>query len=233
MINVNIGKAKMKIKSIKKREERIFTVDIEVEDTHTYQLSNGAVSHNTVSLLNNTASGLHTRFSEYYIRRVRVNRTDPLCKMLMDQGLPWDPENGEEISNYQTAVFKFPVKSPDNSVCNNNIDAIEMLEYWKMLKVHWCEHNPSCTIFVKDDEWIKVGNWVYDNWNKIGGLSFLPTENMAYTLPPYEKITSDIFEQLVKEMPIIDFSQLTAYELEDETEGSTEFACSGGSCEIR
>jgi len=108
----------------------------------------------TVSLLNNTASGLHTRFSKYYIRRVRVSKADPLCQMMIEQDIPWKPENGENIFNFQTAVFEFPIKSPDNAVCNNNIDAIEMLEYWKMLKVHWCEHNPSCfsgdTKFITD-----------------------------------------------------------------------------------
>jgi ribonucleoside-diphosphate reductase alpha chain len=223
----------MKIKSIKKREEKLFTVDIEVEDTHTYQLSNGAVSHNTVSLLNNTASGLHTRFSKYYIRRVRVSRTDPLCTMLIDQGLPWNPENGETIDNYQTAVFDFPIKSPDNAICNSHVDAIEMLEYWKMLKVHWCHHNPSATIFVKDDEWIKVGNWVYENWNKIGGLTFLPKENNMYNLAPYEEISVTKYEELIKTMPVIDFSKLSSYELEDFTIGSQELACSGGACEIR
>ena len=186
----------------------------------------------TVSLLNNTSSGLHTRFAKHYIRRVRISRTDPLCSMMMDQGFNWNPENGEDINNYQTAVFEFPIKSPENAVCNNNIDAIEMLEYWKMLKVHWCEHSPSCTIFVKDSEWIRVGNWVYDNWNKVSGLSFLPAENIAYQLAPYEKITAEEYDQMVIYTPDIDFSQLPMYELEDQTKGAQELACSGGSCEL-
>ena len=186
----------------------------------------------TVSLLNNTASGLHTRFSKYYIRRVRVSRTDPLCKMMMDQGFNWNPENGENINNYQTAVFEFPIKSPENAICNSNIDAIEMLEYWKMLKIHWCEHNPSCTIFVKDDEWVRVGNWIYDNWNKVGGLTFLPAENTSYQLAPYEEITSEQYDEMVANTPKLDFSQLTKYELEDQTKGAQELACSGGACEL-
>jgi len=186
----------------------------------------------TVSLLNNTSSGLHTRFSKYYIRRVRVSRTDPLCNMMIDQGFNWNPEVGETEFNWQTAVFNFPIKSPENSVCNNNTDAIEMLEYWKMLKVHWCEHNPSCTIFVKNDEWLKVGNWVFENWNKISGLSFLPTDNSTYQLAPYEEITAEQYEKLIKKQPNIDFSQLSKYELEDTTKGSQELACSGGSCEL-
>jgi len=221
-----------KIKSIKKRETPEFTIDIEVKDTHSYQLSNGIVSHNTVSLLNNTSSGLHTRFSKYYIRRVRISKTDPLCTMLIDQGVPWKPENGETIDNWQTAVFEFPIKSPNNAICNNNTDAIEMLEYWKMLKVHWCHHNPSCTIFIKDDEWIKVGNWVYENWNKIGGLSFLPADDLAYSLPPYEKITSEEYEKLFNEIPTIDFSKLSEYEKKDNTKGSQELACTGNKCEL-
>lgn len=187
----------------------------------------------TVSLLVNSASGLHTRFSKYYIRRVRVSRTDPLCKMMQDQMIPWNPENGETTDNYQTAVFDFPIKSPDNAVCNANTDAIEMLEYWRMLKIHWCEHNPSATIFVKDNEWIKVGNWVYENWNKIGGLTFLPAENTKYELAPYEEISAERYEEIMKTSPKINFDQLSSYELEDTTIGSQELACSGGACEIR
>ena len=186
----------------------------------------------TVSLLNNTSSGLHTRFSKYYIRRVRVSKTDPLCQMMIEQKFPWKPENGETIFNFQTAVFEFPIKSPSNAICNNNTDAIEMLEYWKMLKIHWCEHNPSCTIFVKDNEWVKVGAWVYENWNKIGGLSFLPAENTAYQLAPYEAIDAEKFEQLSKELPKLNFDELSKYELEDTTKGAQELACAAGNCEL-
>jgi len=290
--------------------------------------------------------------------------------MLMDQGVPWNPENGETIENFQTAVFDFPIKSPDNAICNEDVDAIESLEYWKMIKTHWCEHNPSCftgdekfitdnglkrfdefkdnkkvnvlnkngnfvpatvenfgkqriyqiklqsgnktktinttkdhmwpidnkmfktvdlplgkrlesvyptkeftskewkvvdiiktdrydtvycvnepkdhhfvlegnilthncTIFVKDDEWLKVGNWVFENWNKIGGITFLPAEDNAYQLAPYEKIDAITYEKLNKNFPVIDFSQLTKYEIIDHTEGAREYACVGNSCELK
>ena len=186
----------------------------------------------TVSLLNNTASGLHPRFSKYYIRRVRINKTDPLCKMLIDQGINWTVENGETTDNWTTAVFDFPIKAPNNSICNKDVDAIEMLEYWKMIKQHYCEHNPSCTIFVKDDEWIRVGNWVFDNWKKVTGVTFLPLDDNIYSLAPYEEITSEEYDELMKTQPEIDFSKLTEYELRDETKGSFEFACTGNKCEL-
>jgi len=186
----------------------------------------------TVSLLNNTSSGLHTRFSKYYIRRVRVSRVDPLCKMLKSQGFQWKPENGETLENYQTAVFGFPIKSPENAICNDNVDALEMLNYWKMLKTHWTEHSPSCTIFVKDSEWFSVGDWVYNNWNKVSGLAFLPADSGDYDQAPYEKITVDEYEEMVKITPEIDFSELSKFEIVDNTEGSQELACTGGSCEI-
>ena len=161
-----------------------------------------------------------------------MSRVDPLCTMLKSQGFQWKPENGENLENYQTAVFSFPIKSPENAICNNNVDAIEMLNYWKMLKTHWTEHSPSCTIFVKDSEWFSVGDWVYTNWNKISGLAFLPADSGGYDQAPYEAITVEEYEEMVKITPEIDFSKLSEFEMADNTEGSQELACTGGSCEI-
>ena len=187
----------------------------------------------TVSQLVNTASGLHPRYSKYYIRRVRVTYTDPLCKLLMTKGVPCNPEVGQTWKDCTTVVFDFPIKSPDGSVFRNDRTALEQLEYWKMLKVYWCEHNPSVTIYVKDSEWLEVGAWVYKNWDLIGGLSFLPYDGGNYQLAPYEEITKEKYEELVKEFPQeIDYTELTRWEKEDETQGSKEYACVAGACEL-
>ena len=223
----------MKIKKITKLKEPEYTVDIEVKDTHTYQLSNGMVSHNTVSQMVNTSSGIHTRFSPYYIRRVRVTRTDSLCKFLIEKGVSHKPEVGETLENANTMVFEFPVESPKGCICNRDVSAIEQLEYWKMLQIYWCEHKPSATIFIEDDEWLEVGAWVYKNWDIISGVSFLPKTDSLYQLAPFEEITQTTYNELKKKMPKIDYSELDVFEKEDTTIGAQEFACSSGSCELR
>jgi hypothetical protein len=186
----------------------------------------------TVSQLVNCSSGLHTAYAPYYIRRVRVNAHDAITKLLLAKGVPANPEVGQTWMNCDTVVFDFPMKAPEGSVYRNDRTAIEQLEYWKMLKLYWCEHNPSCTIYVKDDEWLKVGAWVYENWDVIGGLSFLPYDGGTYELAPYEEITKEQYEELSKDFPEINFEDLSRYEQEDETEGAREYACTGGACEL-
>lgn len=186
----------------------------------------------TVSQLVNSSSGLHPRFSKFYIRRVRISSTDPLCKMLQDKGFKWNPEVGENIEHYSTAVFDFPIKSPDTSIMIDDTSAIEQLNYWKMIQKYWCEHKPSCTIYVKDNEWMEVGAWVIKNWKWVSGISFLPHTNNVYQLAPYETIDEDTYNKLLKELPKIDFSELPKWEIVDSTNGSREFACAGGKCEL-
>ena len=187
----------------------------------------------TVSQLVNCASGLHPRYSDYYIRRVRVTKTDPIATMLKNLGVPCNPEVEETWDNHNTLVFEFPVKSEGHSIARNQMTAIEQLDYWKMFKTEWTEHNPSVTIYVKDDEWLDVGAWVYRNWDYIGGISFLPYDGGTYPLAPYEEITKEKYEELVSSFPVINFEELTKYEKEDTTFGATEYACTGGSCELR
>lgn len=186
----------------------------------------------TVSQLVNSASGLHTRFSKYYIRRVRVTATDPLCKFLKEKGVKHQSETGDNPCNPNTYVFDFPIKSPEGTIVNEDVTALDQLEYWKMLKTCWCEHNPSCTVFVNEDEWLEVGSWVYKNWELIGGLSFLPKDNNIYPLAPYEEITKKKYDELEKDFPKIDFNDLNTFEDKDNTEGAKEYACSSGSCEL-
>ena len=186
----------------------------------------------TVSQLVNSSSGIHTRFSAYYIRRVRVTTSDALCKFLIEKGVKHNPEVGEAYNTANTMVFDFPVESPKACICNRDVSALEQLEYWKMLQNYWCEHKPSCTVFIEEDEWLEVGAWVYKNWDLISGISFLPKADSIYQLAPYEEITQQKYIELKKEMPEINFDELDKFEKEDNTIGAQEFACSGNNCEL-
>ena len=185
----------------------------------------------TVSQTLNCSSGMHPRHSPFYIRRVRISSTDALFKMLADQGVPYHPEVGQTMEGANTFVLEFPIKSP-GKVFKDDQTAVEQLDYWKMWKEHYTEHNPSATISVGEDEWIGVAAWVYENWDLVGGLTFLPRSSHAYLLPPYEAITKERYDELAKSFPEIDYAQLLVYERTDETEQAREAACAGGACEI-
>ena len=186
----------------------------------------------TVSQTFNCSSGIHPRHSQYYIRRVRISATDSLYKMMRDQGVRVLPEVGQNANEATTFVLEFPVKAPSGSVFKNDLTAIQQLEYWKMVKLNFTEHNPSATISVGDEEWVAVVAWISDNWDIIGGLSFLPRENHVYRLAPYEAIDKKTYEALAAKFPVIDYSKLIIYERTDETEQAKELACAGGTCEI-
>ena len=189
----------------------------------------------TVSQTFDCASGIHPRHAPYYIRRVRISATDSLFKMLRDQGVPYYPEVGQSMEEANTYVFEFPVKAPDHSKearFKNDLSALDQLEYWKMVKLNFTEHNPSATISVGDDEWIGVVEWVQRNWNIIGGLSFLPRSNHVYRLAPYETITKEEYDERLARFPKVDYSQLISYERQDESDMKRELACAGGTCEI-
>lgn len=187
----------------------------------------------TVSQTVNCSSGMHPRHSEYYIRRIRISATDSLFKMLRDQGAPFHPEVGQTAEEANTFVIDFPVKAPEGSTYKDDISAIQQLEYWKLVKENYTEHNPSVTVSVGTGEWIEVADWVYKNWDIVGGLSFLPRSDHVYMLAPYEEITKEQYEELVKRFENVDYSKLVAYELQDETEMRRELACAGnGTCEI-
>lgn len=186
----------------------------------------------TVSQATNCASGMHARHSQYYIRRVRISATDSLFKMLRDQGVPYHPEVGQTMEKANTFVLEFPVKSPKGVILKDDITALKQLEHWKDVKVNFTEHNPSTTISVGTNEWIEVANWLYENWDIVGGLSFLPRSEHIYQLAPYEEITKSQFEEMTKKFVNVDYSKLITYEFNDETEVKKELACAGGTCEI-
>ena len=186
----------------------------------------------TVSQLVDSASGLHPRYSRWYIRRVRVDAVDPLAQFLIQKGVPVHPEVGEEMHSANTLVFEFPIEAPSTAVFRDQETALEQLEYWKMLQEEYCEHKPSCTIYVKDDEWLAVGAWVQQNWDYISGISFLPYDGGVYKLAPYQECTEAEYHELKAKMPELDFKELAEFEAEDSTKGSKEYACTGGSCEL-
>ncbi len=186
----------------------------------------------TVSQTFDVASGMHPRNSAYYIRRIRVSATDALFKLLRDQGVPFHPEVGQTPEDANTFVLEFPVKSPDNAVTKNNLSALDQLEHWKLVKQNYTEHNPSVTISVGENEWIQVANWLYENWDIVGGLSFLPRSDYVYRLAPYEEISRERYEELARAFPSIDYAKLYLYEKHDETEMKKELACVAGTCDI-
>lgn len=186
----------------------------------------------TVSQLVDASSGMHQRHSKFYIRRVRISATDPLFHMLKDQKFPYRPEVGQIENSATTYVLEFPVASPSGSAFRNDLSALRQLEYWKIVKENYTEHNPSVTISTGEGEWIETANWLYKNWEILGGLSFLPREEHVYKLSPYEEIGEEQYKELVAKLPEVDFASIISYEEEDGTSGSHELACVSGVCEV-
>ncbi len=185
-----------------------------------------------LSQLVDSSSGLHPRHAPYYIRRVRIASTDSLFQMLRDQKVPYHPEVGQLKDTATTFVLEFPIKAPEGTKYKDDFTALDQLEYWKMVKENYTEHNPSVTVSVGADEWITVGNWVYEHWDMVGGLSFLPREDHVYSLAPYEAITEERYKEIKASFPDIDFSQILLYDKDDETKGSKTLACVSGVCEV-
>jgi ribonucleoside-triphosphate reductase len=192
-------------------------------------ITTGKPSGNT-SQLTNSSSGIHPRHSPFYIRTVRMDKKDPLTRLMIDQGFPHEdcvmkPET--------TVIFSFPIKSPEGSVFRNNFTAIQQLELWKRIKNSWAEHNMSITVYIKEHEWLDVASWIYKNFEHIGGVTFLPYDGGQYKQAPYQECTEEFYKEFKKKMPInVDWSKISEYELEDQTTSSREGACSGGVCEL-
>jgi len=183
----------------------------------------------TVSQLVDSASGIHPRYADYYIRTVRGDIKDPLSQFLVDQGVPSEPD---VMKPNDTVVFSFPMKSPEVSVKRNDRTAIQQLELWKTYQLYWCEHKPSITVYVREEEWPEVQAWVYKNFDLCSGVSFLPHSDHTYQQAPYQEIDKETYEKLLGQMPMIDWDKLKDYEKEDNTTGSQELACVGNSCDI-
>jgi ribonucleoside-triphosphate reductase (thioredoxin) len=184
----------------------------------------------TVSQLTDAASGIHARHNPYYIRTVRGDNKDPLTQFLVSQGIPAEPDVMKPDS---TTVFSFPMKSPSNAVTRTGMTAIEQLELWLTYQRHYCEHKPSVTISVKENEWMDVGAWVYKHFDEVSGISFLPFSEHTYQQAPYQDIDAEQYAEFKKKMPKkVDWSKLSDFEKEDTTSGGRELACTAGVCEI-
>ena len=184
----------------------------------------------TVSQLVDSASGIHPRYSPYYLRTVRADKKDPLCDMMLDKGF-----YGEDdvMKPNDTKVIYFPMKSPTSSIMRDAKSALEQLEIWKMYQLHWCEHKPSITVYVKEEEWLEVGAWVYENFDVMSGVSFLPHSDHSYKQAPYQEVDKKTYEEWLAKTPRnINWMDLTNYEKEDTTTSSKELACTAGACEV-
>ena len=184
----------------------------------------------TVSQLCDSASGIHARHSKYYIRTVRGDNKDPLTKFMIDQGVPSEPC---VMKPDTTTVFSFPMKSPKGSRVRDELSAIDQLNIWLIYQEHWCEHKPSITVSVKENEWLDVGAFVFKHFDKMSGVSFLPHSDHVYQQAPYQECTKDEYDDMLSKMNTrINWSKLREYEMIDTTSGSQTMACSGDSCEI-
>jgi ribonucleoside-triphosphate reductase len=184
----------------------------------------------TVSQLSDSASGIHARFSPYYIRTVRGDNKDPLTQFLKDSGFPAEPCVMKPDS---TTIFSFPMKAPESAVFRNDRTPLEELNLWLKYYRHWCEHKPSITVFVKDEDWDEVRDWVFQHFDEMSGVSFLPYDGGSYAQAPYQEVDEETYIAFVEASPkSIDWTGFYAYEKEDTTSGSQTLACSSGSCEI-
>ena len=184
----------------------------------------------TVSQLTDAASGIHARHNPYYIRTVRGDKKDPLTKMMADAGFPIE----DDVMNPgHTSVFSFPMKVDKKAIFRTDMTAIEQLEHWLAYQKYWCEHKPSVTISVKENEWMEVGAWVYANFDWMSGVSFLPFSDHTYRQAPYQDCDEAQYKEMISKMPkSVDWKKLAEYETQDMTIGAQELACTAGNCEI-
>jgi ribonucleoside-diphosphate reductase alpha chain len=174
------------------------------------------------------SSGIHARFSEYYIRRVRERADSPIAHMLIDAGVPWivAPEDPSLVA------FEFPCASPKGAIIKTQQTAIDQLDNWLTWKRHWAEHSVSATVYMEQDEWLAAGKWVWDNFDEISGISFLPRDNGTYTGTPYEEIDAKEYSERLQAFPKVDWAKLSRYEKTDHTESAQTYACTSGVCEL-
>ena len=214
---------------------RHVAVDTNKEYAHKLKINESAAitcvkPSGTVSQLVDAASGIHARHANYYIRRVRADRKDPICQFMIDKGFPAEPC---VMKPNHTMVFSFPMKAPEHCITRNDMTALEQLELWLTYQQYWCEHKPIVTITVRDEEWMEVGAWVYKHFDEISGISFLPHSDHTYRQAPYEDCTKEQYETMLAKLPKdVDWSELSKYEKEDNTTGTQTFSCTAGACEL-
>lgn len=213
---------------------RSYTREVNAEWANKFGINSAAAittvkPSGTVSQLCGTSSGIHPRYSQYYIRRVQQGIHDPVSRLLIEEGVPYEYYK----MNPSMYVFSFPVKSPQGARTVSNVSSKQQLELWKIYRKYWTDHQPSISVYVRDDDWLGVGDWVYKNFNIVGGLSFFPYDDHVYEQAPYEAITEERYNELASVFPSIDWDKLSQIEKNaDAVTATREFACSGGGCEI-
>jgi len=184
----------------------------------------------TVSQLVDSASGIHPRHNDYYLRRVRADAKDPIARLMEDEGIPCEPD---VMKPDNVKVFTFPMKAQEGALLRDDRTAIEQLELWLMYQRYYCEHKPSVTVSVKEHEWMQVGAWVYEHFDEVSGVSFLPYSDHTYQQAPYEDCTEGVYHEALEKMPkSVDWSLISEYEMEDNTKGNKTLACTGAVCEL-
>jgi len=183
----------------------------------------------TVSQLVNSASGIHPRFSQYYIRTVRADVKDPLAQYMVQAGFPYEVD----VTKSSNLVFSFPIRAPEGAVCTKEVGAMEQLRLWKVYQDHWCEHKPSITVYYKDSEFLDICSWVWKNFDSMSGISLLPYSDHTYQQAPYQEATLEAIEALEAKMPVFNWEEAAKFERGvDSTEGTQTLACVGGVCEL-
>lgn len=226
----------MKIRAIRKKSEKKLTVDIEVDNSHTYQLKNGSVVHNTASLVLGTSSGIHAWHNDYYVRRIRVGKNESIYTHLSIN----HPEilEDEFFKPHQQAVISIPQRAPEGAVTRQET-ALQLLGRVSKVWKEWVKaghrsgqnkNNVSTTVTIKPDEWDEVGEWMWNNREDFTALSVLPFNDHSYTQAPFEDITKEQYEEMVKHLHSIDLRKVV--ELQDNTDLQGEVACGGGGCEV-
>ena len=226
-LGMNIGATlhALRVEAVKTNADLAAELDIPISTAITCVKPSG-----TVSQLVDSASGIHARHNPYYIRTVRGDNKDPLTQFMISAGVPAEPDVMKPDS---TTVFSFPMKSPHGAVTRFDMSAIEQLELWLLYQRHWCEHKPSVTISVKEHEWMEVGSWVYEHFDEVSGISFLPFSEHTYKQAPYQDCTVEEYGEMLQRMPKgIDWTWLQDYEKEDTTTGGRELACTADACEV-
>lgn len=217
-----------KVQSVTPAGERE-TFDVEVENSHWYH-AGSFKSHNTVSQIVGVSSGIHPWYAQYFIRRVRASKMDPMAKFLEEAGVPCE----EDAYNDKNIVFSYPTAAPEGSITRHDRTAIEQAEMWITFKENWTEHNPSVTVYIGDEEWEEMADWVYEHFDRVVGMSFIPKEDESHSFvqAPYEEITKEQYEQMQAGMPEINWDFLGIYETDDNTTGSQTLACQAGQCDV-
>jgi len=189
----------------------------------------------TVSQVVDSASGCHPRYSKHYIRRYRISKSDPLFQLMKDQGVKVYPEVGQDKDNATTFVVEFPIKAPDKAITIENWSSMDQLNWYLRVQKNWSTHNVSNTVYVRRDEWLKLGSWVYDHFDEIVGITFLPVDDHNYQLAPYETISEEMYIDMLSKFPKIDFTKLVDYEKKsgDKTEVAKTYSCTGNACELK